>query len=539
MVQAGEVTETVYGVVDKVVNGAPNFVRKWKGTIGNMRETDEEPTVYVIEKLEPFILKRKKYKGAFGGRAGTKSIMAMDAMAGDVNASGSKVFCLREHMKALKNSIYAGITSRITTLKFSGFAPVPSHWEIRHKNGGVFSFGGMQNIRDIKSSFEYKYILLEEADRTSQETLDTLGPTLRGVDGAEMWMIWNPGSANDPMSKEFIIPFQAELDRNDYYEDDYHLMIKVGFQDNPWFKDDQSLSAEYDKDTQKMNEGRMSKARYNHIWYGAFNDGVEDSLIETDWFDACVDAHIKLGFEPKGAKVVTHDPSDVGEDAKGIALRHGVVFTDVDEIDSPNANDGVDSACSYAIRNNADVFGWDCDGLGAPLRNQVADNFKGKAIKTFMFKGSEGVHLPEAIFEASEDYGMHGSKKNKDVFKNKRSQNYTNIARRCWRTYEAVVLGKYHDPDTLISFSSDIKNIQKLRAELCQMPIKPNGNGYIWLYTKQEMRSGITLTKGQKVTIPSPNMGDCVMMSFDNGCIINKINQNVRMPTPIRPMGRR
>ena len=45
---------------------------------------------------------------------------------------------------------------------------------------------------------------MEEADSTSQETLDVLGPTLRGVEGAELWAIWNPASSNDPMSKEFI-----------------------------------------------------------------------------------------------------------------------------------------------------------------------------------------------------------------------------------------------------------------------------------------------------------------------------------------------
>lgn len=45
----------------------------------------------------------------FGGRGGTKSRMAQDVTAGEVNSQGSKVFVLRERMKALKESIYAGI----------------------------------------------------------------------------------------------------------------------------------------------------------------------------------------------------------------------------------------------------------------------------------------------------------------------------------------------------------------------------------------------------------------------------------------------
>ena len=108
--QAGVVQETVYGVVDKInEDGTPHFIRKWKGTIGNMRPTDETPTVYVIEKLEPLILEHRKWKLVYGGRAGTKSIMVMDALSGDVNAVGSKVFALRERMKSLRESIYSGI----------------------------------------------------------------------------------------------------------------------------------------------------------------------------------------------------------------------------------------------------------------------------------------------------------------------------------------------------------------------------------------------------------------------------------------------
>lgn len=535
--QAGELKETVYGVVDKVVDGVPHFIRRWKGTIGNMRSTDEEPTVYVIEKLEPFILKHKKHKGAFGGRAGTKSIMAMDAMVGDVNSNGSKVFCLREHMKSLRNSIFAGICGRIKSLGFKGFTDVPSQWEIKHNTGGVISFGGMQNIKDMKGSFDYKYFLCEEADATSQETLDVLGPTLRGVEGAELWYIWNPQSSNDPMSKEFITPYQAELDRSGYYEDEHHLIIKVGFEDNPWFMADSSLRQEYEKDKQKKEDGRMSAARFNHIWHGAFNDDIEDSLIEADWFDACIDAHIKLGFEPKGIKVATHDPSDTGDDAKGYSLRHGVVFTNVCEIDSENANTAIDEACGMAIKDGADSFGWDCDGLGAPLRNQVSDNFKGKNIRTFMFKGSESPHNGDTVFSYNEEYGIRDSKLVKDVIANKRAQNYIDIAERCRKTYEAVTLGRYINPDELISFSSEIKEIQKLRSELCRLPLKPNATGKILLYTKQEMRSGITLKNGQRVVIPSPNMGDCVMMSFDNAsAAVNQVK--ARIPSPIRPMGR-
>lgn len=536
--QSGKLEHSVYGVVDKVVDGKEHIVRRWKGTIGNMVETEEEPTILIAEKLEPVILKHKKYKCLYGGRAGTKSIAAMDIMVGEVNSAGSGVFCLREQMKSLSQSIYKGILGRVKELKFKGFNPVESKWKIDHKTGGIISFGGLRNVEDMKSLFEYKFFLLEESANTSQEAIDILGPTLRGVDGAELWYLWNPKSANDPMSKEFIIPYQAELDRHGYYEDEFHLIINISFEDNPWFMGDSALRTEYEKDKQKKLDGRMSEARFNHIWHGNFNDDVENSLIDADWFDACIDAHLKLGFGAVGAKVVTHDPADVGGDAKAVALRHGVVFTHMKEIEAPNGNIAFDGACSFASDHNADSFGWDCDGMGALLRNQAEANFKGKSLRTFMFKGSEGVHNPEAIFEAGEDYGISASKKNKDVFKNKRAQNYVGIAGRMRRTYEAVVNGVYHDPETLISFSSKIECLQKLRSELCRMPLKPNGLGQIQLYSKDEMIRGVLLPGGQKLVLPSPNLADCVMMSDDmSATVVQRVQP--QMPKPIRPMGRR
>ena len=541
LAQSGKLEKAVYGIVDKVVNGKPHCVRKWQGTIGNMKPSRKKPNIYIAEKLEPVILKHKKYKCLYGGRAGTKSIAGMDIAIGEVNSNGTNIFCLRERMKSLSQSIFKGINGRIGGLNFGGFRPIESKWQINHSSGGGFAFGGLANVQDMKSLFEYKIFLLEEAAETSQEALDILGPTLRGVDGAEIWLLWNPLSANDPMSKEFILPYQEHLDRHGYYEDDYHLIINIGFEDNPWFYQDTSLVEEYEKDKEKSEDGRMSKSRFNHIWHGAFNDDIEESLINADWFDACIDAHLKLGFEPRGAKVATHDPADVGNDAKGYALRHGVVFTDIREIDSDNANTAVDEACSFASKAQADSFGWDADGLGAPLRVQVADNFKGKAIRTFMFKGSESPYNPEGVFESAEVYSMSNQSKNKDVFANKRSQNYTEVATRMRKTWEAVKAkegghNKYINPDELISFSSSIDGLQKLRAELCRMPMKPNGAGKILLYTKDEMRRGITLPSGQRVVIPSPNMGDCVMMSFDNSATIVPRVQ-ITPPRPMRPMG--
>lgn len=530
LAQAGQIEKSVYGIVDRVdnINGelVPHCVRKWKGTIGNMHSTLEEPTIHLIEKLEPFILKHKKYKCMFGGRAGTKSRMAQDCCAGEVNSEGSKIYVLRERMKSLKESIYAGIESSIKMLSFAGFRSVPSHWEIRHKTGGKFTFGGMLNILDMKGASNYKIFLMEEAAKTAQKTIDTLGPTLRDTKNAELWYLWNPESSTDPMSKEFVTPYQSEIDRDGYFEDDYHLIIKVSYKDNPWFKHDESLYGEFMKDTDKMNDGRMSKARYNHIWNGDFNDDVETSVIQADWFDACIDAHKKLGFEAKGGKVASFDPSDIGNDPAGYAQRQGVVFDCIEEIEAADGNKKCDVACLKALNYGADAFGWDGDGMGALLRTQIAKSFDNTKTHLFLYKGSSAVHHPNAIFESENTaIDIKAGRLNKDVFKNKKAQNITAFAERVFKTYEAVIHGKYHNPDDLVSFdSSKIKPnmLKKLRAEACKTPLKPADS--VCFYTKEELRRGVLMPDGSRLKIPSPNLFDAVVLSKDKASIINKID---------------
>jgi len=100
---------------------------------------------------------------------------------------------------------------------------------------------------------------------------------------------------------------------------------------------------------------------------------------------------------------------------------------------------------------------------------------------------------------------------------------------RIYRTYLAVEKNEFHDPSKLISFSSNIGLLSKLRAELCRMPIKPNSDGKLELYTKQVMKS--------KFKIQSPNLADSVMMSMR--VIQNINNQHVHIPKPMPRMGSR
>jgi len=369
---------------------------------------------------------------------------------------------------------------------------------------------------------------MEESEKTKQSTIDILGPTLRDMPNAELWYLWNTGSSQDPMSKEFIIPYQSQLDKTGFYEDDYHMIVKLTFEDNPWFKYDESLQAELDKDRQKVKRGIMTQARFDGIWLGKFNDDIASSVIKEDWFNACIDAHKKLGIEQRGAIISACDPSDTGNDPCGFVSRQGIVFFNVQEIEGENGNRKMDEACKTAILDGCDSFGYDADGLGATLRDNVSNAFSGKSTNIYAYKGSSGIHQPNAEFKSSTAGLTNTSKvlKNKDVLYNKKAQNILGIAERIFKTWEAVTEGKYHDPDTLISFDSEtIKPdmLEKLKAEACKTPIKPGDT--VKFYTKPELRKGVALPCGARLVIPSPNLFDAATLSLDEDSIQNKIKK--------------
>lgn len=452
------------------------------------------PELTIPEKLLPLVAKDKRFKVVIGGRGGAKSQTVADLLIGAVAQFGHKVACGREFQNSIEDSVHSLVSAEIERLQAPGFDVQATR--INHANGGGFIYKGLaRNPESIKSMHGVNVAWIEEAQTLSEESLKKLTPTVR-ESGSELWFTGNPRYSNDPFSQRFIKPWEAELFRDGYYEDDLHLVILVNYYDNPWFPPELEQERRWDYEN-------TPRAKYNHVWLGHYDDTVENAIILPEWFDAAVDAHLKLKIEPRGAEIVSHDPSDMGADAKGIAYRHGIVIKDAKFQDFADVNAGCDWALSYAIDKRADQFIWDGDGMGVALRRQIGDALNGRQMRPNMFQGSNSVDFPDAIYEDINEFGK--KKTNKETFRNKRAQYYWGLRDRFKATHLAVTTGKYTDPDTLISISSGIESLDVLRSELCRIPLKPNSSGLIQILSKQEMR---------KLGIQSPNMADSVMMSF-------------------------
>ena len=455
-------------------------------------------TLKLNEKLVPFLTKPQPIKIAVGGRGSGKSIGFGDMLTFKMDTEASDVYCLREFQESITDSVHKVFTSSVEDrLDLPG-------WDIQANkviapNGATTTYKGANRNPDaMQSAQNYKYSWFEEAHRASQASLDKLLPTILRIPGAQCWFSANPQSSGDPFSQRFLVPYLKELLKTGVYEDELHYIVFVNWRDNPWWNKEQERLRAWDYE-------HLSRTKYDWIWEGSFNDEVDDAIIQPEWFDAAIDAHEKLGFKPRGVRVASHDPSDMG-DAKGYALRHGSVFLEVTEHNTLDVNDGCDWACDNAIEMDADVYVWDADGLGASLRKQTLANIKGKKMEHVEFRGSKGVDHPDRVYQPVNGQNKK-AKKNKETFKNRRAQYYWALRDRFYNTFRAVEYGDYMDPDHLISLSSNISDMTKLRSEVCRIPRKPNGQGLIQIMSKDEMAR-------LNPPIPSPNMADCMMMAL-------------------------
>jgi len=519
-VKTGRSKKTAIGVVHP--NG--HLLRVIKNINGKYEEVDEDPQAYIAEKIEPIFTRPKRFMVLIGGRGSTKSIAAGDLALIDMHDNGDSWLFLREFQSSIADSVHELLKSEISRIGLDGFDITDK--TIKSDSGGKARFNGLsRNPESVKSAFGFKGFMVEEAQFLSEKSLRVLTPTGRNkpinclpadyvveeeddaLSNVVQLFCGNPGSSQDPFSQRFLVPFQSSLDKYGFYEDDLHLIIKINYMDNPWFRLS-GLESE-----RNFDYNNLPRAMYDHIWLGDYNDSVANAIIEPEWFDACIDAHLKLGFTPSGVKFFAHDPSDVGDDEKAFAYRHGSVFLDVQSVDDYDVNEGCDWALDYAIDVKADNFSWDVGGMGISLKRQVGQSLEGKRISATMFNGAEEPEMPNAIYDPNDKTVFKKPKTNKEAFFNKRAQCYWKLRDRVYNTYRAVTKGEYINPDELISFSSNIESLDKLRSEICRIPKKPNGNGKIQIMTKDEMR---------KMGIPSPNMADSVMMTMTDFSVIKK-----------------
>lgn len=247
--------------------------------------------VEVPRKLKP-LLAPKRYKGAHGGRGGAKSHFFAEQIIIRCFSSTTRVVCIREVQKSIKDSVKQLLIDKIAKLGLQSEFEV-LETEIRGPYGSLIIFVGMQsyNADNIKSLEGYDIAWVEEAQTLSQHSLDLLRPTIR-KEGSEIWFSWNPRYKTDPVDMFLRKNPPAEA-----------TVIAINWRDNPWFPEVLRREMEHDFS--------VDADKAEHIWNGAY--GAGKGAILAKWVNkADREGRINddVAFDPHGAPVEIS--SDIG-----------------------------------------------------------------------------------------------------------------------------------------------------------------------------------------------------------------------------------
>lgn len=261
------------------------------------------------------------------------------------------------------------------------------------------------------------------------------------------------------------------------------------------------------------------------------NAAQEDVFIPAKYVEKLVDAHIKLGFHAEGARVTGFDPADTG-DAKAVANVHGPVLIDCQQRKQGDIVQAMPWAFSLADEFRADAFTYDADGMGAPTMKLFTSKAKVNRMALIAYYGSGGIRDPDkpynqvrreqaALRRGEASMLAEGDvKTNADTYGNFKSQSWSDFYMRCQMTYHAVIAAEEGrlvniDPQHLVSFSSECKELFQLKAELSRPKRIFSSDGKIWVESKKEMK---------KRGVQSPNLAEAVVMAYsvDAGMIFEQ-----------------
>jgi phage terminase large subunit len=229
------------------------------------------------------LLEPARYKGAHGGRGSGKSHFFAEALVERcMLQSGTRVACVREVQRSLKNSVKLLVEDKIRSLGLSRYFETLEA-EIKTPGGGVIIFQGMQNhtADSIKSLEGFDIAWVEEAQSLSQRSLDLLRPTIRKV-GSEIWFSWNPNKPSDPVDA---------LLRGDSPPSDA-VVIEVNWSDNPWLPDELRNDLEDDK--------LRDPDKFLHVWGGHYSLNSEARVFrnwKVEEFSTPAEAIFRFGAD--------------------------------------------------------------------------------------------------------------------------------------------------------------------------------------------------------------------------------------------------
>lgn len=203
--------------------------------------------------FEP-LLTPSRYKGAYGGRASGKShFFAELAIEKCIMIPGTRIVCVREIQKSLKESVKRLLEDKIVAMGVGQQFRV-LYDSIITPGNGVIIFEGLvdHTAESIKSLEGFDIGYGEESQTLTSRSLELFIPTIIRKPGSELWFSWNPRDASDPIDLLLRGANPPPLSS----------VVEANWRHNVFFTEESESVRAYDE----INK----PDRYAHIWEGDY-----------------------------------------------------------------------------------------------------------------------------------------------------------------------------------------------------------------------------------------------------------------------------
>lgn len=225
-----------------------------------------------------------------------------------------------------------------------------------------------------------------------------------------------------------------------------------------------------------------------------YSGSVQGVIIPQEWVKACLDAHIKLGFEPTGIMRGMQDVADGGGDKNALVGGRGRVCQFASAWGG-EAGAAARHSIPICIEWGVTDLYYDCIGVGVGFKTEVNTMMKEpswpSSLKVHPWDAGAAPLRPDSPCIP----GDPKSPKNGDMYKNMKAQAWFVARSACYKTWRAVVHGDKYPFDELVSIDSTIRGVHQLCMELSQAVRKDN-------------REGKTVVDKKPDGAVSPNLGD-------------------------------
>lgn len=227
------------------------------------------------------IAAKARYKVLKGGRGSGKSYSFADALISRAVNEKLRILCTRETQNSIRDSVHRLLSDRIAALDYDDQFVIQKDG-IYGRRGSEFLFKGLHhNISEIKSTEGIDICWVEEAEKVTEDSWQTLTPTIR-KENSEIWVSFNPEDEDSATHKRFIKFPPPDC-----------VSAHLTYRDNAMFPEVLRREMEYDK--------RVDPDKYEHVWEGAIK-GYSDALvfknkILIEEFETPADAEFKFGAD--------------------------------------------------------------------------------------------------------------------------------------------------------------------------------------------------------------------------------------------------